>query len=106
MKNLPLLLVKNVPRKYLWKVGWRFTLAHTLFFLRAISRGQGWPALKGDLKGTWLLGRALKERRRIQSGRKVSDEYIWDMLVHDLPPNAHALRKLRSKWWKLRGKST
>jgi GT2 family glycosyltransferase len=105
MKNQPLLLLKNVPRKYLWRVGWRFTFAHTLFFLRAVSRGQGWPALKGDLKGTWLLGRALRDRRSIQANRKVSDKYIWGMLVHDLPPNAHALRSLRAKWWKLRGKS-
>lgn len=101
MKNLQLLMYKNVPKKYLRRVGWRFTIAHTLFFLRAITRGQGWSALKGDLKGTWLLLKKRKERRRIQNHKKVSDDYIWQIIVHDLPPNARALNKLRAIWWKL-----
>ena len=95
MKNQPLLLVKNVPQKYFWKVFWRFALAHTLFFLRATIRGQGWAALKGDWQGTKLLKKASKQRKIIQKNKKVSDEYIWEMMVHDLPPNAKSLRKLR-----------
>jgi GT2 family glycosyltransferase len=100
MKNQPLLLLKNVPRRYLFRVGWRFTLAHTLFFLRAFSRREGWAALKGDLKGTGLLFSAYTKRRTIQRSKKVTDEYIWSILVHDLPPNARSLRKLRAAWWK------
>lgn len=101
MKNQPLLLYKNVPRKYLWRIGWRFMLAHCLFYVRAFQRRQGWIATKGDWKGTMLLGKARKQRKIIQANRKVTDEYIWSMLTHDLPPNAHALRKIRSFWWKL-----
>ncbi len=106
MKNLPLLLSKNVPRRYFYRVGWRFMLARFLFFGRAISRGQGWPALKGDAVSTWLLFRKSKARRRVQEHKKVSDEYIWGLVIHDLPPNAHALRKLRASWWRLRGKKS
>jgi hypothetical protein len=76
-------------------------LAHTLFFGRAISRGQFWAALKGDAVGTYLLFKKSTERRRIQAGRTVSDDYIWSIMVHDLPPNALALRRLRARWWKL-----
>lgn len=94
MKNQPLLLYKNVPKQYLFRVGWRFTIVHVLFFCRAISRGQGWPALKGDLIGTWLLVTGVKKRRAIQRARVVSDAYIWKALVHDLPPDATTLRKL------------
>ncbi|MDB5175760.1 MAG: glycosyltransferase family 2 protein [Candidatus Saccharibacteria bacterium] len=101
MKNLPVLLMKNVPRKYLFRIGWRFFLAHTLFFLRAVSRGQGWTALKGDAVGTRLLFKNLPVRRAIQKSRKVPDEYIWGMLVHDLPPNATSLRSLRNRWQRL-----
>lgn len=101
MKNLPLLLLKNVPRRYLWRVGRRYYLAHWLFFLRAITRRQGWAALKGDAKGTALFIKKYRERRHIQKHKKVTDEYIWNMLTHDLPPNAQALRKLRATWWKL-----
>jgi len=104
MKNQPLVLYKNLPGRYWRRVGWRFTLAHTLFLLRAISRGQGWPAFKGDLKGTYLLFKKHFERRRIQRGRKVSDQHIWDLLVPDLPPNARNLRRLRSVGLRLRGK--
>jgi GT2 family glycosyltransferase len=104
MKNQQILLYKNLPKNHRGIVWRRFTLAHTLFLLRAVSRGQGWPALKGDLRGTWLLLKKGRERRRIQRSKKVSDDYIWNSLVHDLPPNAHALRRLRRTWWRLRGK--
>lgn len=104
MKNLQLLLYKNVPKKYLGKVGRRFFLAETLFFLRALTRGQGISAFKGDAKGTFLLFKVFKERKPILKNKKVTDEYIWNMFDHDLPPNAAALRRLRSRWWRLRGK--
>jgi len=103
MKNLQILMLKNVPRKYLWRVGWRFTLAHTLFLLRALSRGQGWPALKGDLKGSYLLMKKRSERKKIQKSRRVSDDYIWSIIVHNLPPNARALRKIRIAFGKIPG---
>lgn len=106
MKNQQLLLYKNLPRAYSGLIWRRFTLAHTLFLLRAISRGQGWSALKGDLKGTFLILRKRRDRKQIRTTAKVSDEYIWRLLVHDLPPNARALRKLRRAWWRLQGKRT
>ncbi|MBC7404811.1 MAG: glycosyltransferase family 2 protein [Cytophaga sp.] len=106
MKNQPLVIFKNVPARYLWPITWRFMIAHTLFFLRAVSRGHGWIALKGDAEGTRLLFKKGGERRRIQKSRKVSDEYVWSIMTHDLPPNAHALRKLRAKFWKLKGKAS
>jgi GT2 family glycosyltransferase len=104
LKNLPLLLFKNVPRRYLFRVSRRYILAHLLFFTRAVSRGQGWIALKGDAKGTWLVFTGLGKRRKIQRSRKVTDAYIWELFVNDLPPNARALRALRNRWWRLSGK--
>lgn len=102
MKNLPLLAYKNVPRKYLWHVWMRLTLAQTMFFGRAVTRGQGWPAFKGVVMSVILLVAKVPARRHIQQTRRVSDEYIWSKMVHDLPPNASALRHLRARWWKLR----
>lgn len=104
LKNLPSLLYKNMPRRYLPRVGRRYLLAHVLFFAKAVSRGDGWPALKGDAMGTWLLFKAYKKRRAIQRSKVVSDEYIWGMMTHDLPPNARRLRQLRATWWKLTGR--
>lgn len=103
MKNLPLLAFKNVPRKYLWHVWPRLTLAQTMFFGRAVTRGQGWPALKGVVMSLIWLVVKIPARRHIQQTRRVNDEYIWSKMVHDLPPNATALRHLRASWRKLRG---
>lgn len=105
MKNLPLLAIKNVPRGLVSKILPRLTLAHLLFFGRAVTRGHGWSALKGLCKMLVLLPKKLSQRRRIQSSRKVSARYINSILTHDLPPNARNLRSLRAIWWKLRRKT-
>lgn len=104
LKNLPLLFYKNVPRRYLLHVGSRLWLAQALFAGRAISRGLVWPAVKGSVVGIWLLLTSYPARRAVQCTKTVADTYIWGLVVHDLPPNARALKKLRSSWWKLRGK--
>ncbi len=98
-KNLQLLLYKNVPKSFRFRIYRRFKVAQYLFLLRAISRGQGWAAIKGHFKGIYYILRSRKTRNQIQKSKKVSDEYIWAMIVHDLPPNARALRKLRAAWW-------
>jgi len=104
MKNLPMLLTKNVPARYLPKVLPRFTLVYLMFFASAFQRGQLWYAIKGSSRSLIFWPKKLVQRHHIQKNRKVSDSYIWSMLEHDLPPNAHKLRKLRTVWWKLVGK--
>ncbi|HVW23033.1 MAG TPA: glycosyltransferase family 2 protein [Candidatus Saccharimonadales bacterium] len=94
LKNLPLLLWKNVPWAIMPRVWPRLLLAHTLFGLRALSRGQFSAVAKGYIVGAWLWPKKLVERHRIQHSRKVSSQYIWGLMVHDLPPSAKALRKL------------
>jgi GT2 family glycosyltransferase len=104
MKNLPMLLTRNVPTRYLPKVLLRFTLVYLMFFASAAQRGQLWYAIKGSFRALTFWPKKLAQRHHIQKNRKVSDSYIWSMLEHDLPPNAHKLRKLRAAWWKLTGK--
>ncbi len=104
MKNLPWLAIKNVPKKYLFSVFIRLKLAQLLFWARAVSKHQGWPATKGIVVSLIKYPKKLSERKKIQSDKKVSDEYIWDMIVHDLPPNAQALKRLRRKWWRIERK--
>lgn len=101
IKNVPWLFWKNVPASLIWHILPRFALAQLLFFGRAVQRGHGWYALKGLAVSLGLLPKKLVERRRIQAGRKVTTDYIWSMLTHDLPPNAYNLRKLRAAWWKI-----
>lgn len=97
MKNLPLLFWKNVPGTYLWRIFPRLFVAYNSFYLRAITRGQFWPATKGVFVTAMRFPIILVQRYKIQHHRKVPAKYIWDNLVHDLPPNAKALRKLFRK---------
>lgn len=101
MKNLPWLLIKNVPISLSFKVIPRLSLVYILFGARALTRGQGWPALKGFGKMILLLPKMYLKRFKIQKQRKVSVSYISSILVYDLPPNARTLRKMRLFWWKL-----
>jgi hypothetical protein len=105
LKNQPLLLWKNLPSSLLFRVLPRFYLAYILFFARAFTRGHGWYAIKGVWMSIILIFWKLPDIMLLEAKRKVPAKYIWSMLVHDLPPNAHALRRLRTKWWKLRGKT-
>jgi GT2 family glycosyltransferase len=105
MKNLPMLMWKNVPFRLLPTVVPRFYIAYNAFYVSAAGRGQLWPAVRGELAFVLKSPRKFYQRRQIQKKRKVSDEYIKSMLTWDLPPNAQRLRNLRAKWWRLRGKS-
>lgn len=106
MKNLPMVIIKDVPGKLLWRVVPRFWFAYTLFFINSFTKGKGGSALKGWLMSWVLLPKKLAERRRIQRNRKVTPDDIWSIFTHDLPPNAHKLRKLRSLWWRLTGRAS
>jgi GT2 family glycosyltransferase len=104
IKNLPWLLVRNVPEKLLSKVLPRFLLAYVFFIMRSIPRGHSWSAAKGLYVSLVKLPKKIRERKFIQSQKTVSTEYIFKMMGHDLPPNAYNLRRLRSWWWRLKGK--
>lgn len=106
VKNMPLLVCKNTPSGLRHIIYPRFYLAYTLFLGSALLRGEGWSAFKGFLANVFLLPKKLMERKKIQANKKVGNSYILSILTHDLPENAHKLRKLRALWWKLRGKRT
>lgn len=105
-KNLPLVTFKNVPKGLRHVIYPRFMLAYTFFFFSALTRGDGWIALKGFGKFLSLIPKKSRERKEIQSKKKVDNAYINSILTHDLPENSARLRKLRSMWWKLRGKKS
>lgn len=93
-KNLPLLVVKNVPdglRRVVWP---RFVLLLTMMLGKAVATGSGRPALQGLAAAIRLMPRATRERRRIQSARVASAPDIAAWMLHDLPPEQHGMRKL------------
>lgn len=98
LKNLPLLLWKNLPWALMPKVYWRFWVAWLAFLGAALARGQVWSVLKALAVGTLLWPKKLYQRREIQKKRLVSADYINSIIVHDLPPGALRLRRWRQQW--------
>ena len=105
IKNLPWIVVKDVPEGLIGTVLPRFLLAYSSFIGQAILRGQGWTALKAFSVSIRKLPKKLRERKLIQSQKTTSLAYISSMMTHDLPPNAYNLRKVRSWWWHLKRKT-
>ena len=59
------------------------------------------PVIEGLFVSVIFMPKKLIQRHKIQSSAKVSPEYIWSIMTHDLPPNAIKLRKIRSFYHKL-----
>ena len=95
-KNFPLLFWKNVPRGLMPVILPRFFISYTLILGHAIAKGHSGPALDGFFRSLALLPHALRERKKIQSSRTVSDDYIDSIILHDIPPEQTGLRKFRA----------
>lgn len=104
MKNLPMLLIKNVPGSLLPTILPRFALVYCSFFVSAYQRKQLRYALKGALRALAFLPRKLSQRRAIQRSRTASTDHIASLLLWDLPPNAARLRALRERWRRIKNK--
>ena len=94
-KNLPLVLIKNVPGRLFWTIGARFFLTYGLIFASAIRHGNGCPAFRGIFASLIRQPRAWVHRVKIQRNRKVSIKYIRS-IIHDGPlSNQTGLLKFR-----------
>jgi len=94
VKNLPWLLLKNAPFSILVRVLPRFMFAYLSFIIMAAARDQGYAALMGYFQMVFLLPKKVLQRLQIQHHRKVKSSYIWNIMTHELPPNARRLRLL------------
>lgn len=94
-KNLPLILVKNVPANMFFGIYIRFSIAYISIFISSSLKGNFVPAFKGWLMSVKLLPKKLKERKLIQKSSVVSKDYLSSIITHDIPPNAGKLRLLR-----------
>ncbi|MBP2436508.1 glycosyltransferase family 2 protein [Microbacterium amylolyticum] len=94
-KNLPLLLVKNVPRGLRYRIFPRFALLLTMMLAKSIVTGGGRHSIAGLRQAFRLVrGHGRRERRLIQGGRVASTADIDALLVHDLPPEQAGMRRL------------
>ena len=95
-KNLPWLLIKNVPTRYLLPTMLRFSFVYVSFIFSSISRGDFKYAIKGVFVSLILIPKKIVERFKIQSSKKIKSSELWSLVVKDLPPNAKKLRVLRN----------
>lgn len=95
-RNLPLLFIKNVPRKFLLSTGSRLFLAYWLMVFNTVRYGNLSYALRGWIESLLLTPGALKKRGKIQNNKKVTDIYLASLIWQDLPPEQSGLRKFRS----------
>lgn len=64
--NLPVVVMKDIPRELIWRVWPRFILAYLMFFGYKLSKGDGWSALRGIGRSIRFWPHSLSERRRVQ----------------------------------------
>ena len=95
-KNFPLVVIKNVPAGMLFQVLPRFWLAYLSIFVSSSLKGGVVPAISGWWASVRLTPKKLRARKQIQRNATVTNDYIRSIIVHDLPPNATKLRKLRT----------
>jgi GT2 family glycosyltransferase len=91
-RNLPLLLVKNVPVRLLPSVLPRFVLVYSLMVLYQFRRRQAMPALRGVGQSIGLVVRGIPRRWAIQRSRRVDASTIRALLWPGLPPGVRLLR--------------
>ena len=97
-RNLPMLLVKNVPARLLPTVGARFALVYALMIVNSCRRGEGGAALRGAARSIGLLLRqGRRGRRAVQGVRRVATNDVRDLLWPGLPPGMHVLRGTRDR---------
>lgn len=84
-KNLPVVLIKNVPFPMIFTIGLRFILIYWAFVGYKILRGEGVAALKGVAKSVTLWPHAFRQRRHIQKNKKVTNAYLRSLLHKGLP---------------------
>ncbi|MEO5950654.1 MAG: glycosyltransferase family 2 protein [Candidatus Saccharimonadales bacterium] len=94
-KNLPLLLIKDVPVGLYLPIAIRFYFAYWLMFINTFKHRRGWSATKGIFMSIVFTPRKLRERWHIQRVKRVKTSYIKSILWDDLPPDQTGIRKVR-----------
>lgn len=86
IKNFYMLYAKNMPAKLYWKYGLNFIYQALRLFAGSVMNRAGLTYVRGMAKAFWNTPHLIRERRRIQRNRKVSNDYIDSILHHGRPP--------------------
>jgi hypothetical protein len=103
LKNMPLLLVKDVPLRWLPGIGGRFCILYPLLVVNALRRRETEAALTALTTAARLLPRALRQRRRIQRSSVADLRLLRGLLWPALPPGLVLARRARDRIRRLLG---
>lgn len=92
-KNLPLVVLKNVPFPMIIPIGLKFLLLYWAFVFHKIIHGAAGAALKGVFASIGLWPHALKERHKIQKRKVATNSYIRSILYKGMP--LRSIRRLQ-----------
>ena len=95
VKNLPWLLIKNVPLGLLPSMLPRFIIAYSAIVFSALAKGKFLAVGKGIIMMLVLMPKKIIQRHKIQKSKTVSVDYVKSIITYDLPTNAHNLRQVR-----------
>jgi GT2 family glycosyltransferase len=101
IKNLPWLLLKNVPTRLLPTILPRFIIAYSGIIVSSLMKGKFIAVSKGVLVSTILLPKKLVQRFYIQSAAVAAPE-LTSLLTYDVPPSALRLKKMQKILRRLR----
>lgn len=91
VKNFITLYVKDMPNWLFWFYLPLFGLQLLRFGVTSLLRGQPLAYLRGVGRALLLMPGTLKKRHHIQKSRKVSIQYIKDIMLHQRPPKPPAI---------------
>lgn len=106
-RNLPLLLVKNVPTRLLVPIAARFMFVYVLMIANSFRRGSGAAALRGAARGVGVVTRhGFARRRAVQRTRRIPIRAVREILWPGLPPGMRVLRGTRDRLARFAGRSS
>lgn len=92
-KNLPMLLLKNVPKKHFWHIGFRFLVAYKLFFTKALLDGRFKYAFSGLCQSLKLMPKNYKKRKKILNSNHYNTERYEDLVFYGVSKEQASLYK-------------
>ena len=92
-RNLPAVLIKNVPFPMISPISIKFFFIYWAFVVYKLLRGEGLAALKGVVKSIALWPHAFKERKKKKKTKVATNAYIRSILYKGLP--LRSVKRLR-----------
>jgi GT2 family glycosyltransferase/glycosyltransferase involved in cell wall biosynthesis len=100
LKNQPLLLIKNIPARFVPLILPRFFLAYLSIIAGNLLNGNTTPTIRGTAASLFYIPKKIMQRWSIQQKISITNQDFSTRIVADIPPSNKKLRTLRSRFRK------